>query len=248
MSQAMRPPTAALYLLSFLLSSLVLHTPTFAIKKSYVVYLGSHSHPPNLSELELNQVTDNHHEFLGSFLGSHEVAKESMFYSYTRHINGFAATLEEEEAAQIAKHPKVVSVFLNQGRKLHTTRSWDFLGLEQDGVVSPNSIWKKARYGEDSIIGNLDTGAWPESKSFSDEGYGPIPSKWKGICQNETDSEFHCNRYPLLLSVSFSTNENTLLILFMRILEIINSYLIISQFYPNLDGPIQPRLSPLAVE
>ncbi|TQD75926.1 hypothetical protein C1H46_038557 [Malus baccata] len=194
MSQAMRPPTAALYLLSFLLSSLVLHTPTFAIKKSYVVYLGSHSHPPNLSELELNQVTDNHHEFLGSFLGSHEVAKESMFYSYTRHINGFAATLEEEEAAQIAKHPKVVSVFLNQGRKLHTTRSWDFLRLEQDGVVSPNSIWKKARYGEDSIIGNLDTGAWPESKSFSDEGYGPIPSKWKGICQNETDSEFHCNR------------------------------------------------------
>ncbi|CAN6574056.1 unnamed protein product [Malus baccata var. baccata] len=187
MSQAMSPPTAALYLLSFLLSSLVLHTPTFAIKKSYVVYLGSHSHPPNLSELELNQVTDNHHEFLGSFLGSREVAKESMFYSYTRHINGFAATLEEEEAAQIA-------IFLNQGRKLHTTRSWDFLGLEQDGVVSPNSIWKKARYGEDSIIGNLDTGAWPESKSFSDEGYGPIPSKWKGICQNEIDSEFHCNR------------------------------------------------------
>ncbi|KAL6287130.1 hypothetical protein ACE6H2_011520 [Prunus campanulata] len=187
-------PTIALYLLSFLLSSLVLHRPTFAIKKSYVVYLGSHSHPPNLSELELNQVTENHYEFLGSFLGSHEVAKESIFYSYTRHINGFAATLEEEEAAQIAKHPKVVSIFLNQGRKLHTTRSWDFLGLEHDGVTPPNSIWKQARYGEDTIIGNLDTGAWPESKSFSDEGYGPIPSKWKGICQNETDSEFYCNR------------------------------------------------------
>ncbi|XP_021812574.1 subtilisin-like protease SBT5.3 [Prunus avium] len=155
----MRPPrpTIALYLLSFLLSSLVLHRPTFAIKKSYVVYLGSHSHPPNLSELELNQVTENHYEFLGSFLGSHEVAKESIFYSYTRHINGFAATLEEEEAAQIAKHPKVVSIFLNQGRKLHTTRSWDFLGLEHDGVTPPNSIWNKARYGEDTIIGNLDT-------------------------------------------------------------------------------------------
>ncbi|KAM1172078.1 hypothetical protein ACFXTH_022354 [Malus domestica] len=83
------------------------------------------------------------------------------------------------EAAQIARHPRVVSLFLNQRRKLHTTRSWDFLGLEQEGVVPPNSIWKKARYGEDSIIRNLDTGAWPESKSFSDEGYGPIPSKWK---------------------------------------------------------------------
>ncbi|KAH9745462.1 subtilisin-like protease SBT5.3 [Citrus sinensis] len=35
---------------------------------------------------------------------------------------------------------------------------------------------------------------WPESKSFSDEGFGPIPSKWKGICQNDKDSRFHCNR------------------------------------------------------
>ncbi|KAM7503805.1 hypothetical protein LguiB_002709 [Lonicera macranthoides] len=90
--------------------------------------------------------------------------------------------------------PKVVSVFLNKGRKLHTTRSWDFLGLENDGAIRSSSIWKKARFGEDTIIGNLDTGAWPESKSFSDEGKGPVPSKWKGICQNEADASFHCNR------------------------------------------------------
>ena len=56
------------------------------------------------------------------------------------------------------EHPKVVSVFLNKGRKLHTTRSWDFLGLENDGAIRSSSIWKKARFGEDTIIGNLDTG------------------------------------------------------------------------------------------
>lgn len=56
------------------------------------------------------------------------------------------------------EHPKVISVFLNKGRKLHTTRSWDFLGLEHSGVTPPNSIWEKARYGEDTIIANLDTG------------------------------------------------------------------------------------------
>jgi len=33
---------------------------------------------------------------------SSKTAKESIFYSYTRHINGFAATLEEEVAAEIA--------------------------------------------------------------------------------------------------------------------------------------------------
>lgn len=52
----------------------------------------------------------------------------------------------------------VVSVFLNQGRKLHTTRSWDFLGLENNGRIRASSLWKKARFGEDTIIGNLDTG------------------------------------------------------------------------------------------
>ncbi|CAK9151834.1 unnamed protein product [Ilex paraguariensis] len=182
-----------LYLLSLLLLSL-LHRPTFAHKKSYVVYLGAHSHGQEVSSIDLNQVTDSHYELLGSFLGSCDKAKDAVFYSYTRHINGFAAILDDEEAAQIAKHPKVVSVFLNKGRQLHTTRSWDFLGLEDDGVIHPSSAWKKARFGEDTIIGNLDTGVWPESKSFSDEGMGPKPSKWKGICQTDEDASFHCNR------------------------------------------------------
>jgi hypothetical protein len=42
--------------------------------------------------------------------------------------------------------------------ELHTTRSWEFLGLEGNGIVPKDSIWEKARYGEDIIIGNLDTG------------------------------------------------------------------------------------------
>lgn len=42
--------------------------------------------------------------------------------------------------------------------QLHTTRSWEFLGLEENGIVPKDSIWEKARYGEDTIIGNLDTG------------------------------------------------------------------------------------------
>ncbi|KAK3444599.1 subtilisin-like protease SBT5.3 [Eucalyptus grandis] len=185
----------SVHLLVLFLLSLTQHqTPAFAAKKSYVVYLGSHSHGPDASLADLSRVTESHHEFLGSFLGSQDDAEEAIFYSYTRHINGFAATLEDEVAAQIARHPRVVSVFLNQGKKLHTTRSWEFLGLEQNGVVSSDSIWKKARFGEDTIIGNLDTGAWPDSKSFSDQGLGPIPPKWKGICQNDKDPRFRCNR------------------------------------------------------
>ncbi|KAJ4725401.1 Subtilisin-like protease [Melia azedarach] len=75
-----------------------------------------------------------------------------------------------------------------------TTRSWNFLGLEKDNVIPPYSLWNKARFGEDIIIGNIDTGIWSESKSFSDEGYGPVPSRWRGICQNDTVYGAKCNR------------------------------------------------------
>ncbi|KAH7674294.1 Tripeptidyl-peptidase II protein [Dioscorea alata] len=69
------------------------------------------------------------------------------------------------------------------------------MGLERDaGQIPKMSIWNKARFGEDTIIGNLDTGVWPESESFNDDGMGPIPSRWKGICQNNSLNKFSCNR------------------------------------------------------
>ena len=51
----------------------------------------------------------------------------------------------------ISGYPGVVSVFPNRGRKLHTTRSWQFMGLERGGDVPHWSAWEKARYGEDTI-------------------------------------------------------------------------------------------------
>uniref|UniRef100_A0A1D1Y1N5 Subtilisin-like protease n=2 Tax=Anthurium amnicola TaxID=1678845 RepID=A0A1D1Y1N5_9ARAE len=95
---------------------------------------------------------------------------------------------------EISRSPGVMAVFPNKGRKLHTTRSWGFLGLERDGRVPPESIWTKARYGEDTIIGNLDTGVWPESASFDDDGMGPVPKRWKGKCQGGSQHVVRCNR------------------------------------------------------
>ncbi|RZR99724.1 hypothetical protein BHM03_00029325 [Ensete ventricosum] len=126
---------------------------------------------------------------------SKEKAGEAIFYSYNKHINGFAATLEEEEANLIrGQYP------------LQTTRSWAFLHVEgDDGSVSNSSIWTTAKYGSDSIIANIDSGpllapfeqcdlvcfffvslipddsgVWPESASFKDDGFGDIPTRWKG--------------------------------------------------------------------
>ncbi|KAI8556333.1 hypothetical protein RHMOL_Rhmol05G0244700 [Rhododendron molle] len=181
-------------LLAFFIFSLIFQTPASAVKQSYIVYMGAHSHGLKDAMASVSKVKESHNEFLASFLGSTEKAKESIFYSYTRDINGFAATLDEEEAAAIARHPNVVSVFLNKGKHLHTTHSWEFMLLEQNGVAQHHSLWIKASYGEDIIIGNLDTGVWPESESFKDKGFGAIPAKWKGFCENDTSTGVPCNR------------------------------------------------------
>ncbi|XP_058082226.1 subtilisin-like protease SBT5.3 [Magnolia sinica] len=181
-----------LFLLLIFFSSFF-QTPTFASKKkSYVVYLGAHSHGFQPSSIDYERVTNSHHEFLESFVGSKEKAKNAIFYSYTNDINGFAANLEAEEVNEISKHPDVVSIFLNEKVKLHTTRSWEFLGLEKNGEIPEGSLWQKAKFGQDIIIGNLDTGVWPESESFNDDGMGPIPVRWKGSC--DSDGGVRCNR------------------------------------------------------
>ncbi|KAJ1294442.1 hypothetical protein BS78_01G147000 [Paspalum vaginatum] len=122
------------------------------------------------------------------------MARSSIFYSYTKNINGFAAHLEEEVADQIAKHPDVVTVLESKMLKLHTTRSWDFMDLERNGQVLPDSIWKHAKFGQDVIIANLDSGVWPESSSFTDDGMGEVPKRWKGSCQDSVKYGVACNK------------------------------------------------------
>jgi hypothetical protein len=60
---------------------------------------------------------------------------------------------------------------------------------------------------------NVDEGVWPESKSFDEDEMGPIPDDWKGICQNEHDTSFHCNR-----SVITSLTKNARWFLSCRLL------------------------------
>ncbi|KAH7675464.1 Peptidase S8 subtilisin-related protein [Dioscorea alata] len=76
----------------------------------------------------------------------------------------------------------IVSVFPSRTLHLHTTRSWDFLGL-------PSTTKHSLTLESDVIIGMIDTGIWPESKSFSDEGLGQPPKRWKGTCHKS----FPCN-------------------------------------------------------
>ncbi|KAG0624937.1 hypothetical protein M758_2G015400 [Ceratodon purpureus] len=173
-----------------------LFSPVHGKKEPYVVYMGA---APDSQSL-VNLLT-THHGLLASAMDSDsEAATSSMLYSYKHMFNGFAASMTAAEAAVLAELPQVLSVFPSRLRQLHTTRSWEFLGLEigsgtRSWKVPNESLWKKAKFGKAVIVGIFDSGIWPESASFNDDGMGPIPKKWKGECaRGEMFGPENCNR------------------------------------------------------
>ncbi|KAJ1439523.1 Peptidase S8/S53 domain [Sesbania bispinosa] len=96
--------------------------------------------------------------------------------SYKRSFNGFVAKLNYQQREKLANMEGVVSVFPSKTLYLQTTRSWDFVGLCE-------SFKRQQKAESDVVIGVIDTGIWPESESFSDAGFGPIPTKWRGTCE-----------------------------------------------------------------
>jgi len=153
----------------------------------YIVYMGERS-----PELHPALVRDAHHGMLAAVLGSEPAAKDAILYSYRHGFSGFAAVLTDSQAARLADWPGVVRVVRNRVLDLHTTRSWDFMRVKPAPSVG---ILSESRFGEDSIIGVLDTGIWPESASFRDDGIGEVPRRWKGRCiAGDRFNASNCNR------------------------------------------------------
>ncbi|XP_057838011.2 cucumisin-like [Cryptomeria japonica] len=153
-------------------------------KKLHIIYMGE---IPSDVEGDFHTVAASSHiDMLQYVVGSYEAAQERWTHSYGKSFNGFAAWLNPSEVQEISGIEGVLSVFENKQNTLHTTRSWDFLGF-------PQNIQRNLSYESDVIVGLLDTGIWPESESFSDTGFGPVPSKWNGKCQTTSDFKA-CNK------------------------------------------------------
>ncbi|KAK9734393.1 hypothetical protein RND81_04G136500 [Saponaria officinalis] len=112
-----------------------------------------------------------------------------LLHTYETVFHGFSAHLTNSEANRLSKLPHILALIPEQVRAIHTTRSPQFLGL-QVTPYSAGSLLKDSDFGSDLVVGVLDTGIWPERKSFDDNGLGPVPLKWKGQCA----VDFPCNR------------------------------------------------------
>ncbi|KAA8537767.1 hypothetical protein F0562_027653 [Nyssa sinensis] len=117
-------------------------------------------------------------------------ASTKLVYGYSNVIHGFSASLSPSELKAIKNSPGYVSSYKDLPAKVDTTHSSQFLGLN-----SNSGAWPASDYGNDVIIGLVDTGVWPESKSFNDDGMTEIPSRWKGECESGTQfNSSMCNK------------------------------------------------------
>ncbi|CAL0311712.1 unnamed protein product [Lupinus luteus] len=171
-----------------ILAVLIAKTSFCFSAKVYVVHMGSKT------DQDPDDIIKENHQILASVhSGSIEKAQASHVYSYRHGFKGFAAKITDEQASQITKMPGVVSVFPNSKRKLHTTHSWDFLGLMNNETMEIQGHSTKNQ--ANIIAGFIDTGIWPESPSFRDTDMPTVPPGWKGHCQiGEAFNSSSCNR------------------------------------------------------
>ncbi|CAJ1975746.1 unnamed protein product [Sphenostylis stenocarpa] len=165
-------------------------------KKTYIVHMKHHNKP---------SIYPTHRDWYTANLQSLTADSDPLLYSYNDAYNGFAASLDEEQAQELLRSEDVLGVYEETVYQLHTTRTPQFLGLEREtGLWEGHTAQDLNQASYDVIVGVLDTGVWPESPSFADTGMPEIPARWRGQCETGPDfSPSLCNK-KLIGARSFS--------------------------------------------
>ncbi|HFE65965.1 MAG TPA: hypothetical protein ENJ93_01770, partial [Chloroflexi bacterium] len=133
-------------------------------------------------------------------LASAGVDLNNKLYSYKYALNGYAALVTEDQAAEIARQDGVVMVMPDELRQIQTDNSPSFLELDVRG-----GPWFKGVTGEGVVVGVIDTGIWPEHPSFADDGSYSAPPitledtpanpacNFGNTAWNAEDAPFQCN-------------------------------------------------------
>ncbi|KAJ8565586.1 hypothetical protein K7X08_008162 [Anisodus acutangulus] len=185
------PYSLHLFFLSWFLSAHTFCFLAIAQRSTYIVHLDKTLMP--------NVFADHHHWHSSTIDSIKAVVPSSvdrfhsapkLVYSYDNVFHGFSAVLSKDELEALKKLPGFISAYKDRTVEPHTTHTSDFLKL------NPSSgLWPASGLGQDAIIGVLDSGIWPESASFRDDGMPAIPKRWKGICKPGTQfNTSMCNR------------------------------------------------------
>ncbi|KAK9073368.1 hypothetical protein SSX86_007692 [Deinandra increscens subsp. villosa] len=162
--------------------------------QTYIIHMDHSQKPDHFSNHE-----SWHQHIVNSLSSACEDDKQTFLYSYTHVMHGFSAKLTSCQLAELEKSPAHLTSYKESFGKMFTTHTPKFLGLN-----CGSGIWPTASFGKDVIIGIIDTGIWPESESFNDNGMSAVPARWKGKCENGTAfSPYLCNK-KLIGARSFS--------------------------------------------
>jgi subtilisin family serine protease len=136
---------------------------------------------------KLNKKDANVARYAGYLRARHDAVAKSVgaarLYDYVYSVNGFAAKLNQGQAAKLRASKDVVKVERDSISHPTTDNTPTFLGLNANGGIW-SQLGGQGSAGEDVIVGVVDTGIWPEHPSFADTGYGPPPDGWNGDCQS----------------------------------------------------------------
>ncbi|GLJ55132.1 hypothetical protein SUGI_1183210 [Cryptomeria japonica] len=152
-------------LIFILCPSLIIYGAEAHALKNYIVYMGDVAHPTVEATISSNQ------ELLARVTSTRVGVNDDVIRHYTKSFRG------------------------KTGR-VSTTHSWEFMGINQINSVTKSTDMKDYLSNQsDIIIGVIDNGVWPESKSFNDVGLPRVPSRFKGTCQTGHKFNAHnCNR------------------------------------------------------
>ncbi|KAL5984670.1 hypothetical protein ACLOJK_041291 [Asimina triloba] len=168
-----------------------------AERLSYIVHMDKSSKPSPF---------DTHHTWYTSLISSlsqGDSLAASHLYTYNHVMDGFSAVLSPAQLEKLESMPGHLASYPETYGQLQTTHSPQFLGLNRN-----TGLWPASHFGDDMIIGIIDTGVWPESEMFNDKGMPPVPKRWRGTC--ESGGQFNssnCNR-KLIGARSFSKGIN----------------------------------------
>lgn len=162
----------------------------------YAATRPAHGHRFNAHSQHANSYSAHLRSNQNSVLARADLSTDTVVYHYTTVLNGIAARLTQTQAMKLEGTPGVMAVWKSRIVSIKSDPTKDYLGL-----TGKKGVWEKqfggdANAGNGVIVGDIDTGFWPQSPSWaplpeprSDD--STIANNFHGICQSgETNGSY----------------------------------------------------------